>query len=249
MNGVIRILLQEFCLILNILICFGIPLGGFFLLKRKEKRLLKAFIAGILAFFISQILIRLPLLQYVLPNFFWFHVLNTNIVQKALFYGISAGIFEETARLIFMKLFLKENRSLYHGIVFGLGHGGIEAILFVGLSSFIYAIATPLNLLPLPTSSAFSILLGGAERIFAITFHIGASLIVLHGIRANKKFLFTLFAIILHGILDSSSLLLPAFLHWNTITLELFIMLFSIATLCFGIFLFKTKKIKKEICL
>lgn len=248
MNGVIHILLQEFCLILNILICFGIPLGGLFLIKRKEKRLLKAFFTGMLAFLISQVFIRLPLLLYVLPNFFWFQILNTRLVLKALFYGFSAGIFEESARLIFMKLFLKENQSLYHGIAFGLGHGGIEAILFVGLSSLIYAISTPLNLLSLPSSTA-SLFLGGMERIFAITFHVGASLIVLHGIRANKIFLFTLCSIILHGILDSASLLLPAFFDWNSITLELFIMFFSIATLFFGIFLFITKNKKKEISL
>lgn len=242
MNGVILILLQEFCLLVDVMICFGLPLGGLFLLRKKAPHMLKTFLLGIAAFLISQILLRIPLLQYVLPNFLWFHTLQLHVLLHALFYGFTAGIFEESARLIFMKLFMKKEQSMYHGIVFGLGHGGIEALLFVGISSLIYSFRLPFHSTLLSTTSAFSIFLGGVERLFAITFHIAASLLILYGIRQKKAVLFTLLAILLHGILDTSSLLLPKFLNFHTVQLEIFVAFYSLFVLLLALRLFKRTK-------
>ena len=60
-----------------------------------------------------------------------------NPVLYILYGGFAAGIFEETARLLCFKSFIRvgNNESIYTGISYGLGHGGIEAILIGGIAS------------------------------------------------------------------------------------------------------------------
>src|SRR5690625_2683858 len=59
-------------------------------------------------------------------------------------YGaLMAGVFEEVGRYIMMRFALKKYRDWQDGLAFGIGHGGIESILILGLSNLtmiIYAI-------------------------------------------------------------------------------------------------------------
>ncbi|WOO38152.1 YhfC family glutamic-type intramembrane protease [Anaerocolumna sp. AGMB13020] len=248
MSGGNNILLQELCLGFDVFLCFGIPIIGFLLLRKKADRMLKPFLLGMAAFVISQMLIRIPLLQYVLPNFQWFLMLQTQPYAYGIFLGVTAGIFEETARLLFLQKFLKGNTRLWDGLSFGLGHGGIEAILLVGINNLTALILYPLGYLNLSDMSYFSILLGGIERIFAIAFHTGATLVVLHGIRVQKSGRYTLLAILLHGLLDSMLVILPAAFSISTAGLEIYIMVVSFLVLFFGLRLFKTgNRVQKAI--
>ena len=45
-----------------------------------------------------------------------------------------AALFEETGRLIAMKFFMKDSLNKQNSVMYGIGHGGIEAILLVGLT-------------------------------------------------------------------------------------------------------------------
>ncbi len=245
MSGGNNILLQELCLGFDVLLCFGIPLVGFLLLRKKTDRMLKPFLLGMAAFVISQMLIRIPLLQYVLPNFQWFLILQTQPYTYGIFLGLTAGVFEETARLLFLQKFLKGSTRLWDGLSFGLGHGGIEAILLVGINNLAAMFLYPLGYLNLSESSYFSLLLGGIERIFAIAFHTGATLVVLHGIRVQKSGRYTLLAILLHGLLDSMLVILPAAFSISVAGLEAYIMVVSFLVLSFGLRLFKNRTQKE----
>lgn len=213
--------------IFNIILCFGIPAGGFLYLELSGKKAGKPFFIGMLAFFVSQVLIRIPVLQLLLPNMKWFQALQGNIWGYALFLGVTAALFEETARWIAMKFLLKEKTRRIDGISFGLGHGGIEAILLVGftnINSLIYMFAVnngtfdqlfaavPKETADLMKNQLLAITplqasMGGIERIFAILFHISCSLIVLKGVKEKKAWYFWL-AIVLHTALDTGSVLL-----------------------------------------
>lgn len=239
MNGQNNILLQELCLLFDALLCFGIPITGIVLLRKRAGRILRPFLLGMTAFVISQMVLRVPLLQFVLPNFKWFLVFQTQTYAYGIFLGLTAGIFEEGARFIFLKYFLKGRTTLSDGLAFGLGHGGIEAMLLVGISSILTLILYPMGKVDLAGSGYLSLLLGGFERIFAMTFHIGATLVVLYGIRAKKPFRFLLLAILLHGLLDSMAVILPAAFSIGTIGLEVYIMIISFPVLAFGIWLFR----------
>ena len=63
-------------LAVGIAICYLIPVAGLVLLWRKVKGAGKAFLIGALAFTVSQPLIRIPILQLVLPGFGWYAVLQ-----------------------------------------------------------------------------------------------------------------------------------------------------------------------------
>jgi uncharacterized membrane protein YhfC len=81
-------------------------------------------------------------------------------------------------------------------------------------------------------------LAGGIERLSAMTFHVAASLIVLYGIK-NKKNIYLLYAILLHGLLDSSL----GFIK-NILLLEAWVALVAFSTLMFIVI--KIKKASKE---
>lgn len=242
MNGINNILLQELCLLFNALICFGIPIIGLLLLRKRAVLVIRPFLFGMAAFFVSQILIRIPLLQFVLPNFNWFLTLQVNTYAYGLFLGISAGIFEETARFICLRYFLTNRTRLGDGLAFGLGHGGIEAMLLVGINSLAAMILYPLGILDLSGSGYLTILTGGIERVFAISFHIGATLVILYGIKVNKPIRFLTLAILLHGLIDSGAVILPTAYHVGTLGLETIIMISSFLVLSLGLWLFKRKK-------
>ncbi|MDR0538038.1 MAG: YhfC family intramembrane metalloprotease [Tannerellaceae bacterium] len=48
-----------------------------------------------------------------------------------------AGLFEETARFISFKILKKKYNGIGTGLAYGIGHGGIEAVLLAGLSMIV----------------------------------------------------------------------------------------------------------------
>lgn len=254
--------------ILNILICFGIPAGGLLYLIISQKKAEKAFIIGILAFFVSQIVIRIPILQYLLPKMEWYQGLQGNIWAYAFFLGITAALFEETARWAAMKWILKKERRRIDGIAFGLGHGGIEAILLVGIAninSLIYMAAmnngtfdmlfaaVPAETAAMVKNQLLSVTplqasMGGMERIFAIIFHISCSLIVLKGVKERRAWYFW-FAVLLHMLLDTGSVLLQGVFRANVYVIEIFAALVAAgsAVLAWKLFGSVTEEVKEEV--
>lgn len=238
MSGEKIILLQELCLLADVILCFGIPIIGVILLAKRSKRVLKPFLIGMAAFIVSQLLIRIPIISYVLPNFTWYLLLQQNIYLYGIFLGLTAGLFEEIARLIFMKRFLKNRTRLEDGLAFGLGHGGIEAMVFVGVNSLVTMFVSPMGYYDLSDIGYLALLTAGVERIFAITFHVGASLIILYGIRTKRAGRYTILAILLHAIVDSMAVILPTAFGLSSFGLEVFVMLVSCLLLAFACHLF-----------
>ncbi len=152
-----------------------------------------------------------------------------------LFLGGTAALFEETARWIAMRFCIKGRNDIGNGLSFGLGHGGIEAMLLIGIN-YIVGLGLVLtgngNLFPV---SAGNIFMGSIERFFAMTFHVGASLLVLYGIRIGKQGRYLLLAILLHTVLDGAIIVFPAVFGMGTIGLEVYIAIVALLTLMLGI--------------
>lgn len=187
----------------TILISIGIPLIGFGYAVYKKRGF--PLLLGILAFVVSQILFRLPILQLLATHSTSYHLLQvTQPIVFSLLLGFSAGLVENVARFVFMYFWLKK-RDFASGFFFGFGHGGIEALLLVGLPV--------LSLLFNPALGSIEniSLVAGIERFFAMAFHIGLSFIILVGI-VKKKFIYVIVAILIHGLVDSSVGILPLFL-------------------------------------
>jgi uncharacterized membrane protein YhfC len=179
-----------------------LPIGAAVYLGRRYNTSWKAVVVGALIFTLFQPILRFPLLK-LLQGTSWFtynSVVNPRLIAIVL--GFSAAIFESTGRFIAFRFLLKDRLQWKNGIAYGLGHGGIEAIVLAGfpfINAFFISLSNPSILNQAPALY----LVGGLERIFAMIFHIAASLIVLYGVK-NKKRRYLLYAILAHGILDSS---------------------------------------------
>ena len=60
--------------------------------------------------------------------------LNARPILWALVLGLFPGVFEETGRLVAFKTVLRKRKNRETGISYGIGHGGIEVMLILGLT-------------------------------------------------------------------------------------------------------------------
>lgn len=197
----------------------------------------KGVLLGMGCFTATQILLRIPLLSLLSlwADYIVFQSLYP-VAYLALL-SLSAGIFEEFGRYVFIKFFMKKS-SCADAFAFGAGHGGIEAVLLVGLSQLALVFLTGGSLAGYCASDFF---LSGAERIFAICAHIGLSLIMWYGVNRSKSIIFVPLCIMLHGVFNFSAVYLQS-LGVNAYIVEAVIALFGIILLFTGIFLCRAFK-------
>ena len=149
-----------------------------------------------------------------------------NPLLYMLYAAFAAGIFEETARLLGFKFLIRvrENESRDTGISYGLGHGGIEAVLIGGLtmiSNLVVSIMLNLGALnsitaamnsqqlaafnvgvsTLTQSASYIFLIPGIERAVALLLQVSLSLFVLKAV-SERKWQYFLLAILLHAGVD-----------------------------------------------
>ncbi len=166
--------------------------------------------------------------------------------------ALLAGIFEETGRFCAFSLLKKSHTAKQTAITYGIGHGGFECLLLVGISSvemFVFAVMirtgtwdTLLSQLPaesldqmqqvresLETMTAAAALLSMWERVCAVTFHIAMSVLVFFSVhRKNRRYLYPL-AILLHMGLDIFAALYQSGV-FSIYTAELLITVFTVLT-------------------
>ena len=166
-----------------------IPIG--FLIYALYRRKVGLYVLGVLAFVISQMVIRIPVINYVASNSSTYQFWSaTKPIIVITLLALSAGVAEELTRWIFMRWLFKR-KTYANGIIFGFGHGGIEALLIVGIPVVmqIHLVATS------------QLLLSGVERLCAMAIHVCLSLIVLTGIR-KRAFRYLCYAIMIHTIIN-----------------------------------------------
>ncbi|WP_051542020.1 YhfC family intramembrane metalloprotease [Clostridium lundense] len=239
--------------------CFLFPIIMFIYFKKKEKITLKPVIVGIAVFFVFTQILEKLLHMFVIKN-----NLIPNPILFSIYGALAAGIFEESGRFIAFKTVLKNNHEWKDGLAYGIGHGGIEAILIGAITNIQYI--TFSNLInngsfdsvigsKVPASqiyqlkqlkemliqaSASNFIIGFAERIFSFGIHLALTMIVLYAIKYRKN-IYLLIAILVHALID-----FPAALYQmkivNLFIAEGMIVIYFIISL---IFLSKTKKIFK----
>lgn len=215
-----------------------LPLGIVIWLFAKGKGYQKPVLLGALTFLVFQMLLRIPLIQLVLPRMQWFIVMNTTQpLMSALFYGLTAALFEEGGRYLVMRNFMKNRQLVSDGIVFGIGHGGIEAILFAGINALVTLVIAD------KTVSAGLMFAGGIERLSVMVCHVAWSVMVLKSIREKKsRWLFAAFG--LHALLDTG-LTLVSNSGISTFEMELVLGGFALIMLFYIIYRYKSFKEKK----
>lgn len=210
-------------LFLFALVAIAIPIVGMAYWKRHAGGKWKHFFVGALIFIVfvyglESVMHRFCLtMDNPISRF-----LNGNIWAYALYGGFAAGIFEETGRLVAFKTLMRKASDKKDAISYGLGHGGIEAILVMGVSYLVYAVfmiiyssngveglsqlmGTEGAIALTPTLESLSpgiCCVALLERLCAITFHICASVLVFVAARDSKRFWLYPLAILLHAALD-----------------------------------------------
>ena len=135
--------------------------------------------------------------------------------------GLTAGLCEEVARYLVYRFWLKDAREWRQALMFGAGHGGIEAIIFGGLAlagaiNIIVLSQTDLSTLGLPADQLAGVqqavttalsypwwypLLGAVERVLAVTNHVALAVLVLQALK-RRNGLWLLAAILWHAAIN-----------------------------------------------
>ena len=110
-----------------------VPIAAFIFFKKKNPDSKKiSVLVGALTFIISALVLEKLLHAAVFKAFGT--ALNANIWLYALYGGLAAAVFEETGRLLAMKYAMKGRLDKLNSVMYGIGHGGIESVIIVGLS-------------------------------------------------------------------------------------------------------------------
>lgn len=217
----------------SIALMISLPLILAVLLRRRVRVPWLLFCVGTLTFAASQA-VHLPLNKLLadwglLPKAG--QGVNAPLWQTALLIGLSAGLCEELARGVGYAV-LRRYRTLEDGVMLGLGHGGLEAMVFGGVQ-----LATAVStLLPLSESDLTALTLSPEqlvllerqvalllsspwlafvpllERLLAMVFHVILSLLVLQAFRlqgARKNWFhragFLTLAILYHAAVNAGA--------------------------------------------
>ncbi len=213
---------------LSVLLMLLLPVGGIALLRRRSRAPLILFVVGCGTFIGSQ-LVHVPLNNWLsdlglLPTTgspsgppWW---------QAALLLGLTAGVCEEGARAAGYAL-LRRYRRFEDGLMMGLGHGGIEAMVFGGVLTAstvaslmplrdadlttlglsvdqVVAVAQQLQVL---TSSPWSAIMPLVERLIAMVLHVTLSILVWQAFNRRNGW-YLLAAIGYHAAVDAAAVYL-----------------------------------------
>lgn len=215
-------------MLVTLIVCLGLPVGLVIFWKIKSKAKLSAFFIGCGTFFVFALILEQILHTVVLLTMG--ARLTGNIWLYAIYGGLAAGFFEETGRFLAMRFCMSKSLNRQNAIMYGIGHGGIEAILITGMTYLSNLVLTimingggleaMLAAMDENTAAAaysqFSqlwelapgaFLMAGVERISAITLHIALSWLVYRAVK-RKKFGFYALAVGIHFLVDAGTMLL-----------------------------------------
>lgn len=221
----------------TMLVPFAVLIAALIYFLRKYKFGVKPLLVGAGVFIVFALVLEGLLNHFILvwngPTAAFFK----NPIAFAIYGALAAGVFEETGRLAGFKLFFKKSHEWKHGIAYGLGHGGIELLIFGGLLSLSQISNVSLSFMinngtfsklqktvaNMPAQSAaldkareqlislpsWEFFLGGLERIDAFFIQLALSILVLYAV-AHSRYFFYIIAIIMHAAVDFSSALYQA---------------------------------------
>lgn len=244
------------------LLCILIPTAAVvvFKLKNREVKLRYCFI-GAAAFVVFALILEQILHMFMLP------IAQKNAVFYVVYGALAAGVFEETGRFVAFKLFFKNENDPKASIMYGLGHGGAEAVLLAGLTMLSYALlAISINsvvsdtvfssateeqraLLAAQLSQLTEFAMGAGlltvfERIAAIILHTSLSVAVFAG--AKKNLLFYPLAIAVHALFDVPAAMFQVGIITNAYLCEGLLAVMDVFAVIFAAKVYKSLKEHRE---
>ena len=252
-------------MICSITLSIGVPIALLILGKAKYKAKISSFLVGAGTFFLfAMVLERLMHLLVI-------QVCGLNAQSNPWLYYVyaaaAAAVFEETGRILAMKLCMKKRLDFPNALMYGFGHGGMEAVLLGGLANIstlrsmlmINSGAMQNALAALPAESASQALtqlsslwttpallffVSGIERIGAIILHIGLSLLIYRAVTSGKRGVAVL-AYAIHFVVDFLTMAFAAVLP--VYLLEIVVLALTVGTLVLSLKLNKQELNSKSV--
>ena len=217
------------CIVLTFAVSLLLPpaILVFYALRHKKQGIWSAWLLGALGFFVPQMLIRMPVLNVLGANSDFLAFTQAHPVLYSLGLAFTAGLFELAGRVAAAML-LRKNLTYRRSLAVGLGHGGIEAMVIVGMAYitnlfFLYLIqsggfdgfvaqtaasgADVSYLKTIPDIFAATppamYLLAGYERLLTMTCHAAMSMIVCYAVHRKRILTGLLVCLAIHTFLDS----------------------------------------------
>lgn len=205
------------------LLCIIIPVLSLIIYKIRNKDI------SVLSFFIGcGVFLLFALVLEQLLHIVMLPLVQNSAVLYTVYGALAAGVFEETGRFAAFKTVMKKQTDPRASVMYGLGHGGFEAIVLVGVNMLSYfAMGLMTNALgveevarltsggdtmtflgvmqQLDALSKTTISLGLIsvfERVIAMTFHTAISVLVFEAARVKGRVWLYPAAILLHALLD-----------------------------------------------
>ena len=197
-----------------------------YLLKNRKQGIFSAWLLGAAGFAVTQLCIRVPILN-VLSGQGWFLSFSQNhLFGYAFSLAFTAGLFELAGRYAAAML-MRNHLTWKRSLAAGLGHGGIEAIVLVGVTyinnllyiaminsgtfELVIAQTAASGVDPLPLYSIQQalistppalFLLAGFERLLTMTAHTAMSVLICYGIAHQKRLPCILLCLGIHTLID-----------------------------------------------
>lgn len=219
---------------ITLFVSLVLPVAVLIVLSRKWKlnHIPSACFLGALGFFIPQMLIRTRVLENFAanPNFQTF--VENHYLLYCLILAFTAGAFELAGRYGVAKVLKREPMTFRRSLAAGLGHGGIESMLLIGITyvnNLVYMVmiqsgsfeaviaqSTAAGVDPaqlyavrdalLSTSPAL-FLLAGYERLLTMVCHAAMSMMVCFGVWQGRPGKAMISCLIFHTLLDCTPII------------------------------------------
>lgn len=209
-----------------------LPIVVMIVLANKTKARIVNALIGALTFFVFALILE-PVLHVVMSSALG-ETLTENVIFYAIYGGLAAALFEETGRFLAMKFLMKKSLTKENSLMYGVGHGGAESMIIIGLS-YISNIAmsvminsdmidsmleglegdlkeqTLAQLSTLWTSDPSLFYVAGLERISAFVLQICLSYLIYRCVKEMNP-VYYIIAFLLHFVIDAGTIVLSHYL-------------------------------------
>ena len=218
-------------ILLTAILGIAIPLIAAIIWCKKKHEPFTTVLIGAATFLLFAIVIEKPLQALVISlDSPVSQFVNARPVLWGIIVGLFPGVFEETGRFVAFKTVLRKRTQRETGLTHGIGHGGFEAMFILGVTyieyfvfalmlnqgSFFEQMIEPVkdSLTPdvmkqitdiveqITTFSAATMGLSLVDRLFAVAYHIGASVMVFYAVKDKKKWWLYPLSIVIHTVID-----------------------------------------------
>ena len=242
-------------MVLDAIMGVAVPVALSWWLVKKYKVKLSTILIGAATFIVFALLLE-PILHRIVLMGPKGQTIQDNVWLYALYGGLAAGLFEETGRFLAMKFLMKkEPTAVMPAVAYGMGHGGAEMLILLGVSMIsTIAMALMINtggadalaaqappeaqeqlqaqLAQVQSTSALSYILGLWERFSALILQISLSVLVWAAVRKGGKWLW-LFpaAILIHASVDGVAVILSKSMNLVAVEAVIFALAILVAYL------------------